>query len=431
MKKIKSIASIILVLVLLLVGCGKKPANQKESTAPTTEPIAVPKVTVTSFEAGAVFREFHWNGPFVNASTWQRVTDPNVKNEEAHKFLPNPINTINLSGLDEAVKVEMVIELWGGHAGTRDKLLRVNDNEWISVPESEFVGETESPERYMQFRYPAVTIPLAQLKDGDNTFEFSCGEQTVTWGQWGVYGITFRLYYPVEMRPQNAQVVLGASENESLTFSLDSAQDDIAAVEYVGFYEDFDINGDGIYNEWHYTYRYGEMQSHIGTSVTAPYSVTWDTTWVPDQEQPMKIMAVVESADGLQYITPVLEDINLNRSAVSVKMYKPYNVPENWMTRDKKTHFCNIMVDDDLSKAIDSKLIMTTWHGKGCTDIKLNTHNIASNVGLDHNYSYDELLVTPSQFVDGRNFLVTYSTTLDHGIEVLWPGIVAKIRYNK
>ena len=53
---------------------------------------------------GDVFREYLWKGPWENASGWQRVTDPQAAAE-------------------------------GGHAGTSAKRLRLDDHDWIAVPE--------------------------------------------------------------------------------------------------------------------------------------------------------------------------------------------------------------------------------------------------------------------------------------------------------
>ena len=82
-----------------------------------------------------------WKGPFVNAGNWQRVTDPDARHEGAAEFRPNPVNTVAIDDLDRAVGAEVVLEQWGGHAGTSDKRLRLNGNDWIAIPEPAIPGD--------------------------------------------------------------------------------------------------------------------------------------------------------------------------------------------------------------------------------------------------------------------------------------------------
>lgn len=153
-------------------------------------------------QPGDIFREYVWTGPWRNASGWQRVTDPETPRSDAQGFLPNPVNQIRLDDLAGAVRAEVYIEQWGGHAGTSAKRLRLNGHAWIETPVPAAIpgatGLNSCPEGYQYFTYPAVPIPLDQLQEGDNTFEFTSGPQVCFdfgWGQWGVYGVTFRLYY--------------------------------------------------------------------------------------------------------------------------------------------------------------------------------------------------------------------------------------------
>ncbi len=45
----------------------------------------------------------------------------------------------------------------------------------------------------------------------------------------------------------------------------------IEKVDYVGYYEDVNYEGDGEYLQWHYTFIRGEMQHLIGHSEAAPF----------------------------------------------------------------------------------------------------------------------------------------------------------------
>ncbi|HHW11277.1 MAG TPA: hypothetical protein GXX29_15080 [Firmicutes bacterium] len=127
-------------------------------------------------QPGEIFREYSWAGPYVNASRWQRVTDPQARHPGAAKHLPNPVNTICLDDLELATKAELYLEQWGGHAGTTAKRLRLNGNDWIDLPESPYLGPA-APESYQYMRFRTLPIPLSQLREGDNTFEFTSGGQ--------------------------------------------------------------------------------------------------------------------------------------------------------------------------------------------------------------------------------------------------------------
>ena len=78
---------------------------------------------------GDIFRELSMNIP-----SWQRVTDPKANVSGAKQF-PNTLNRKLIEDLHGAVRAEIYLEMWGGHAGTSDKRLRVNGGEWISIPD--------------------------------------------------------------------------------------------------------------------------------------------------------------------------------------------------------------------------------------------------------------------------------------------------------
>ncbi len=390
------------------------------------------------FIPGDVFREYKWNGPWVNAHNWQRVTDMWASHAGALEFLPNPINEISIDDLGKAIKAEICIEMWGGHAGTSDKKFRINGSEWMQIPESPHIGPGK-PESYMQFRYPVVSIPLELLKEGKNTFEFGCGKQITHdfgWGQWGFYGVIFRIYYSSGKPFPGAEIISPAPgstfEGDIMPLKIEENKTSVPIrhVEYLGYYEGFDYDGDGLYQEWQYSYRNGEMRHHLGTAKESPYTAEWDTRWVPDQNGPVSIMALVTDVEGITYVTPAVTGIIIERD-FSVRMYKPYDMPENWMSRDYNRHSCKVDLQDDLNKAVEAKLIVTTWHGMGCEEFKVNGRLVAQAFGRDHDYSLDIMPVPIDILWDGVNEFSTFSTTEHHGIEVLWPGVVLKIKYTK
>lgn len=387
------------------------------------------------FKPGDVFREYVWKGPFINAKRWQRVTDPDARHEAAKEYLPNPVNQILLSDFDKAIRAEIVLELLGGHVGTSNKRIRINENEWIQIPELETIGP-EVPEAYMQQRYPIIPIPLEILKEGINTFELSSGKQIMNdfgWGQWIIYAVIFRIYYDKD-KPHTKAVISIPDANKvfydklGLAISISkTAKTQVNRVDYIGYLEDFDYTGNGLYTEWHCAFRYGEMIHHIGTVINAPFEMVWDTAWIPDQKQPVKVIARITNSDGLTYITPVADNLKLCRTGKRVKLYKPYNTPYNWKTRKGHIHECNVNVVDDIEKACEARILLKSWAGTYCERININGLLIMDKLGKRYDYCYDEIEVPINLIKQGENTLSTFSTTKKHGIEVLWPGIALKI----
>ena len=386
---------------------------------------------------GDIFREWP-----TQIYTWQRVTDPNATASGAKAF-PNTLNRKLIEDLQGAVRAEIYLEMWGGHAGTSNKRLRVNGGSWISIPDPEAIpgdsgrAEHQSPECYQQFIYPSVPVPIEQLHEGINTLEFTSSGQTCFnfgWGQWGVHGITFRIYYDASRPHPTGRVIAplaGSTIADSVMLAAEasSPNGDIAEVDFIGLYEDFDYEGNGIFRQWHYRYAAGRIQNHLGTATTSPYAVNWHTTWVPDQDQPMQIMARIKDETGLTYITPAVAGIGLERPGTSVKLYKPFNVPPRWQTRTGATHRSKVFVGDDLARAEEARMVLTTWNGASANAVGLNGIRVSAGPGRDHNYSYDEIPVPLDAIRSGTNSLFTMDATNHHGIEVLWPGIALLVRY--
>jgi|TARA_B100000959_G_C14972583_1_gene620327 hypothetical protein len=80
-------------------------------------------VSVTGVSAepkpGDIYAEYVWRGPYYNASTWQRVTDPNAAAAGARQFLPNRRNRITIEDLEGAIAAEVHIEQWGATRARR------------------------------------------------------------------------------------------------------------------------------------------------------------------------------------------------------------------------------------------------------------------------------------------------------------------------
>lgn len=386
---------------------------------------------------GDIFREYKWRPD----GKWQRVTGPDATDERAKKFLPNSVNKVRIDDLDGSVKIEAYVEMLLCHGGTVGKKMRVNARPWIPIPEPPLIpgdaGQGPPDTQYQYMRYPCVQIPLDDLNRGDNTFEFTCSRGTALasrWPQWILYGVTFRVYYSSSKPHPVGRVTKPASGStigQSAVLQAEaSGPNRIGQVDFIGFHDDFNWEGDGQYRQWHYRYLYNEIKSHIGTAVTQPYKVTWDSAWIPTQNQPIRIMARIIDASGMCYMTPAVENIRLIRNS-TVRMYKPYDVPRRWSTRAGKTHKCRVDVNDSLDKAVAAKIIISTWNGVAAEQIGINDKKIVGPIGNNHDLSYDEFDVPLDLIRSGTNTIYTYSSTVHHGIEVQWPGPVLLIKYDE
>ena len=111
----------------------------------------------------------------------------------------------------------------------------------------------------------------------------------------------------------------------------------ITRVEFIGEYDDFDWDGNGVWREWQFTTHHGVLQHHLGTATNAPWRVRFDARWLPYQSQPVRVRARITDATGLVWLTPPVENLVQKRERRSVRMCKPVNVPENFCSRDSKS----------------------------------------------------------------------------------------------
>lgn len=387
-------------------------------------------------ESGDRFREYTWRPE----GKWQRVTWPDVEEPRAQAFLPNTLNTIRLDDLQGARKVEVVIEMLLCHGGTVDKQIRINGGDWMPIAESPYIpgnaGTGPPDSEYQWMRYPMVDVPLDSLQAGDNQFEFTCGPGTALgkwWPQWLLYGVTFRVYYDdtkPATRGKIADLLPGATLGDRPTFHVDVERpDDVAQVDLFAFYDDFNWAGDGLYRQWQSRTLYGELKNHVGSSTTSPFQVTWDTSWVPTQTKPVKLVARIKNRDGLYFVTDVIDGLTLARP-YSVEMCKPYDMPRRWSSRAGQRHGCDADVAGNIDRAIAAQITMSTWNGVAADEIGINDEKVVGPIGKDHDLSYDTFDVPLDLIRAGRNRLYTFSTTEHHGIEVQWPGMVLFIKYD-
>ena len=395
-------------------------------------------------QPGDVYREYRWHpntatGPAAKGS-WLRVTGPDATEAGAHEFLPNSVNHLRVDDFEHAVRAEMSLEVLNVHPGTKGHKVRLNGGDWLPIPFSPLVpgttGTGQPALEYHTMQYPVVPISLDALKNGDNTFEFTAERGTSfsnRWPQWISYGASIRVYYDEAAKDHPTGQITshsqGASVGENEVFgATTSSTTPIKQVDFVGKYTDFNWEGDGNYRQWHDQTLYSKVRNHIGTDTSAPYNVTWDNDWVPDQDEPMEVSARIVDNTGLTYITPPVSGLELERS-YSVEMIKPYDVPRKWGTRAGRTHTAKLDVLSDMSDVSAAQITMGTWNGTAVHKISLNDNFVKGAIGRGGDISYDSFPV-PLDFIQpGTNVFDTFSFTQHHGIDVQWPGPVMFVRH--
>jgi hypothetical protein len=173
------------------------------------------------------------------------------------------------------------------------------------------------------------------------------------------------------------------------------------------------------------------MLHHIGSSLKAPHKVSFDTSWIPDQHEAMKISARLYGREGTIYMLPAAEDIILDRAGFSVEMCIPNEVPKEWVTR--KWEFQEeVEIQGDLSKARAARLLWVSWSGGYAQGIFVNG-NMVTEKPTNELYRSDwNTVEVPIEYLqEGTNVIETGMTTGDgkHGMEVQWPGIVLMLQY--
>jgi hypothetical protein len=386
-------------------------------------------------QPGDVYREYTAN--MAVKDNW-RVTDPNAGHQGAGEFLPNAVLNLNISDLDGAVRAEAVIDRWGGHAGTSGKRIRFNGNEWLPLPELETTPEGERPECYMYQDNPIIAIPLEHLKEGPNTFEGICGDQvcfSFNWGQWGWYSLILRIYYNKNRRHSVGGIVLpleGEKFEDFPSVKVEATSPrGVSRVDIIGYYEAFDMDGDGVFSEWQRYYQGTSLTNNIGSALSEPWEVTWNTEWVPDQEEgSIKLIARIRDNAGIWFVTDEVRNLSLIRDTVSVKMYKPESVPQRFTVRINREMSCevNIPGSESLDQATEATVHLRTWNGIE-DNFVLNDSYSSPIGGNNHFFGYSIREIPVSVVVNGANKISFTSPTEHHGPEILWPGPVIMVRF--
>jgi len=392
---------------------------------------------------GDLFREYCWfheegdAGQSIRVGGRQGQSHPDRGSE--HGYINAPMKLPHDLDLAGAVKAEVVLEKILCHDGTTGLAVQINDSDWYYVPESSHIPAPQAS--YQHHTYPVVRVPVSAFKSGpNNSFRLRVDpKHPWRWPQNLINGLHIRIYYDPNARPHATGTITslqsGDALGETVKLAVESTEP-INRVDYVGLYEDVNLEGDGVYRQWHYLYFHGRLMHHIGSAEREPFEVAWNTSWIPDQKEPMEISARITDRTGLTYQTPAVTNLSLKRTDRSVELCKPYDIPKKWVTRsgEKSESFD---VRGNPSDAVAAQLVWSSWSPGYMRGVFINGTQVFDHEGPKYQTCYHRVtLGDVGMLKAGRNVLTTGKTPkingkMVHGMEVNWPGIMVLIRYQK
>ncbi|MBD3287826.1 T9SS type A sorting domain-containing protein [candidate division KSB1 bacterium] len=387
----------------------------------------------TGPQSGDIYREYSIF-PSDEGSGYWRVTNPNAISSGAKRFLPNPVMRFEISDLTQAIKAEAVIDYWGGHTGTIDRKFSINDNKWIELPYPATIQQR--PYNYAFQMNAIVDVPLEHLLKGRNTITGTCSHvDSTSWGQWGWYRITFRVYYD-ESKPHPSGQILAPVSGETIgdipnIIAEGNSNAGVSHINIIGFYDGYDVDGNGIYADWHRNYNGRRLEDHIGYDGQEPFAITWDTKWIPDQDN-IQIRAHIADNNGYVYVTEPVTNLSLQRNDRIVKMYHATGVHEDFAVRMGEKAACQTSIPDRLFNASEASLHLRTWNGYNHGERNwgyLNDWRFTPP-GENHCYDYGIKSIPVSVLQEKSNKILFTSSTHEHGVEILWPGPSIAVSYS-
>jgi hypothetical protein len=423
-------------------------------------------------QPGDIFREYVYTGtrPFYEC-------DPGSNADLALCGDPNRVDAkardINGVDIQNASKAEVAVSYWGGHLGTSQQRFAINDGRplgdpainWIPLaqPQNTSSGKPECYYRTVLGR--SVSVPLSSLAQGKNSLRFTAGPQICYgfqfedggYGYYGIYDFLIRVYYKNNTPHPTGQITSPADggtigDNPTITANAAApAGRSIKQVDFIGYYTDFDWDGDGRFTQWQYALEKGVLTRNLGTATSAPYSITWNNEWIPDQDQPIKIAARITDNTGMSYVTPAVT-VNFKRVGTrSVKMYTSTDyvnpeatsgdlklgVSEDFGIRAGDQRVATIDIGNPPPTARRARIILPTWAGKPDenetkpdTDaIKLNDFTIAKPYGFANLYAFAQRDVPLTAIKRGANSFTIASGRDGHRLEINWPGPALLVVY--
>jgi hypothetical protein len=390
---------------------------------------------------GDLFKEYTWHNEWGDCKGALRVGgkwDYQIQGLVIHykdKGLIVPPFQVEL---DRAIKAELVVEKMLCHSGTKGLRVSINGRDPVPVPEAFHIPKPQSD--YAHHYNAIVPLDLSDLKPGnENTFHFEVDTAGHWWPQNLVYGMILRIYFESDVQKYRGRITWPKAGAElGLHNRIRMWVPDIMQIDHVdmlGYYEGADLEGNGMYTQWHYAYHKRDIYNHLGSYPGPPFEFKWNTEWMPDQGEPIKLAAFVHRNDGFIYMTDQVDSLKLERPAYSVELCKPYRRPKGWFTRNGEFEE-RFQVKGNLEKAVEAKLVFRTWSPGYFNGIYINDFLVFTREGPKYDYFEHQIPIKDlSVLKQGENKLKTgktplYQGQMVHGVEVQWPGIMLLIKYH-
>lgn len=335
---------------------------------------------------------------------------------------------------------ELYLEIWGGHPGTMHKRVTPNGRTTYWLPE---VGTAAGR---CTHQYPTLRLKVTDLAPGYNAFQFACEQGTSFWGHFIVEQACVRALIPPEhadvkklgLEDFSASVAASpAMGGERIEISLRSSNPErIARVEFQGFYQGYDENGNGESADWHGLTKARAPVAFLGAAERAPFACLWDTTMLPAQKD-MAVRAIIyfyfKESPNLTYETAALTGLATPAArAAEVRLFAAAEKPEPFWSRANRLMRAVIPLEVDPGRIERAELHTVCWDGgRGNVKeyFKLNGKHMEVAGKGRHDVLYTILPVAPDGLKKGANEIELLSDTDHHGIEILEPGPALAVRY--
>jgi len=335
---------------------------------------------------------------------------------------------------------EFYCEAWGGHPGTANKRIVVNGRAQYSLPR---VGTEKG---HCTYFYPNVPLTLSDLVNGYNAIQFAIDKGSAFWGHMLIDNAAIRVALTNDhpyittlglgkfTATVRTRVLPGHRGYELELLVPQKYQDAIATVDFQGWYEGYDENGNLQSRDWHGFTKNRLPMATLGVVHSPPFSLIWNTELLPAQRNVAVRAAVRFKADtNLVFSTAATTGLVLEHApGTKVAFLVPRDLPVPFWSRAGELKTCQIDMDLAPECIEAAELHVVTWTGgAGATKeyFKFNEVHYPVAEGERHELIYNRLPVNPRTLKRGSNKIELLSTTDHHGIEVMLPGPALAIRY--
>jgi len=342
--------------------------------------------------------------------------------------------------LFQLTAAEFYCEAWGGHPGTANKRITINGRSTYFLPR---VGTEDG---HCTYFYPSIPLKITDLVNGYDAIQFALDQGTTFWGHMLVDNAAVR----VALTNRHTDLVtLGLADftatvsaepladQEGFTLKLDCPTDaasQIASVNFQGWYDGYDENGNLKRLDWHGYSKNRRPSATLGDATTPPLEVTWDTSMLPAQRDVAVRAAIRFKADtNLVFLTAATAGLEIpERKASQVVLFSPHDLPDHFWSRANQKKTCALDLDLDPARVERAELHVVAWTGgpgKVKDYFKLNGVHYPVADDSRHELAYSRLPVDPKTLQRGFNRLELLSDTEHHGIEIIYPGPALMVRY--